>query len=346
MGVMNGDNPNLVKAALDGGMRLLDTAHYYMRGRNEEIVGQAVKGRPRDSFILASKARASTVDRSRVEGGEEREETTESFIQKVEISLKRLQMDYIDILYLHSAKSKQDALKDHVLEAMQKLKQSGKIRFIGISTHSNEPEVIRAAVESGLYEVVLTAYNFRMKHRAEVKAAIAEAAKAGLGIVAMKTQAGVYFDQERKQPINMMAALKWALQDENVHTSVPGFTTFDQLEADLAVMRDPALSTKEKADLKLGLNHHPSGMYCQQCGACEPQCKKSLDIPRLMRSYMYAHGYRNLELAKDTVLSANLPEAPCGGCDVCGIECTMGFDIKNRIENIARIRQVPDDFII
>ncbi len=346
MGVMNADNPNLVQAALDGGMVHLDTAHFYSRGRNEEMIGEAVKDRPRDSFVIASKARASTADRSHMKGVKAREETTESFIQKVEISLKRLQMDYIDILYLHSASSKGDAMKDHVLEAMQKLKQSGKIRFIGVSTHKNEHKVIRAAVESRLYEVVLTAYNFRQKNRRKIKDEIAEAAKAGLGIVAMKTQAGVYWDKKREKTINMTAALKWALQDENVHTSVPGFTTFDQLEDDLAVMRDPELSTKEKEELKLGLNHHSPGLYCQQCGDCEPQCKQGLDIPRLMRSYMYAHGYRNLELAKDTVLLANLPESPCGECDVCMIECAMGFDIKDRIEDIARIREVPDDFLI
>jgi len=346
MGVMNADNPNLVRAALDGGMLLLDTAHYYMRGRNEEMVGEAVKDRPRDSFVIASKARASTVDRSRIEGAEDREETAESFIQKVEISLKRLQMDYIDILYLHSAASKEDALKDQIAEAMQKLKQSGKIRFIGISTHQNEPEVIRAAAGSGLYEVVLTTYNFRQENHQEIKTAVAEAAQAGLGIVAMKTQAGVYWDRDRKDPINMKAALRWVLQDENVHTTVPGFTTFDQLEADLAVMRDPALTSEEKAELKLGLNHPSPGLYCQQCGACLPQCKQGLDIPRLMRGYMYAYGYRNLELAKATVLSANLPETPCGGCGECRIECTIGFDVKDRVEDIARIREVPDDFLV
>ena len=45
MGVMNADNPNLVAAALDSGIKMLDTAHYYQRGRNEEMVGQVIKDR-------------------------------------------------------------------------------------------------------------------------------------------------------------------------------------------------------------------------------------------------------------------------------------------------------------
>ncbi len=47
MGVMNSDNPNLIRAALDSGILLLDTAHAYMQGRNEEVIGSVIKGRPR-----------------------------------------------------------------------------------------------------------------------------------------------------------------------------------------------------------------------------------------------------------------------------------------------------------
>ena len=97
------------------------------------------------------------------------------------------------------------------MKAFEKLKTSGKARFVGVGTHSNEPEVIRAAAESGFWDVILTAYNFRQSHREDVRAAIGQAAKAGLGVVAMKTQAGVYWDGTRRK-INMKAALKWVLQ--------------------------------------------------------------------------------------------------------------------------------------
>ena len=55
MGVMNSDNPNLVRAALDAGLVHLDTAHGYMRGKNEEVIGGVIKDRPRGSFVLATK---------------------------------------------------------------------------------------------------------------------------------------------------------------------------------------------------------------------------------------------------------------------------------------------------
>jgi predicted aldo/keto reductase-like oxidoreductase len=343
MGVMNADNPNLVEAALESGIVHLDTAHYYQRGRNEEMVGKVLEGRPRDSFVIATKALGHTADRHA--GGLAKAETTKSYMEKFEISLKRLGLDYVDILYYHNVKSKEDAVLEHILTALQKLKEAGKIRYIGISTHQNEPEVIQAAVGSKVYEVVLTAYNFRMRHKAQVKEAIANAAKAGLGVVAMKTQAGVYWDKEREKQINMKAALKWALQDENVHTSIPGFTTFDQLNEDLLVMEDLALTPKEEKDLQLGMKTGMNGLYCQQCGSCVSQCREHLNIPTVMRGYMYAYGYKNLSAAKEAFRSARVSDSACDGCGTCNIDCTMGFDIKSKIEDIARIENVPDDFL-
>jgi len=345
MGVMNADNPNLVAAALDSGIKMLDTAHYYQRGRNEEMVGEVIKDRSRDGFVVATKARASTVDRSEVQDSNKAtRESEESFIQKVELSLERLHTDYVDILYLHSCKSREDALDEMALSAMQTLKKQGKIRHIGVSTHSNQAEVIEAALESGVYEVVLTAYNFKTANREELERAMERAAAKGLGVVAMKTQAGVFWDKERTQPIPMKAALRWALRQDYVHTAIPGFTTFNQLEDDLLVMKEPTLTTEEAASLET--QEKLAGLYCQQCGTCLDQCPADLDIPVLMRGYMYAHGYRNLLSAKDVVNGLGRGDLPCATCESCSVNCPQDFDVRERALDVARIGQVPDDFLV
>ncbi|MCK4943097.1 MAG: 4Fe-4S dicluster domain-containing protein, partial [Candidatus Aminicenantes bacterium] len=196
------------------------------------------------------------------------------------------------------------------------------------------------------YEVILTAYNFRQRNSLGLKEAIANAARAGLGIVAMKTQAGVYWDKLRTQPINMKAALKWALQNENIHTSIPGFTTFDQLETDISVMEDLTLTSEEKADLKIDQTLALTGLYCEQCEQCIPQCQKNLNIPTLMRSFMYAYGYKNLSLAKETLQPIDLNHIPCTECNSCKVKCKNGFDIKNKILDISRIKDIPNEFLI
>lgn len=344
MGVMNADNPELVKAALDAGIVHLDTAHYYQRGRNEEMIGKVVKDVPRDSFVLATKVPGDHMDRKT--GLFSEKTTAKSFIEKFEISLKRLGLEYVDILYLHSVVKREAVLFEPLLTAMQKLKKEGKTKFIGVSTHRNEPEVLRAAVESKVHDVVLTAYNFNQPHLEEMNKAIDYAAKAGLGIVAMKTQAGVFWDREKLHPINMKAALKWALQNKNIHTAIPGFTTFDQLELDFSVMEDLTLTPEEKTDLRLDKKAVLPGLYCTQCGTCLSQCREGLDIPTLMRSYMYVYGYRNLSQAAETLRTVDLPDLPCGSCGTCGVKCAVGFDVKDKVTDIARLRRVPEEFLV
>ena len=340
MGVMTADNPAVVQAALEAGVVMLDTAHGYQRGRNEQMIGEVVKGRPRDSYVVATKVPGPGRDRSLQ--GLEGEALRKAYLDKFDISLGRLGLDHVDILYLHNNSARGEVLNPVLMEALQKVKKEGKARFLGTTTHANEPEVIRATVEAKIYDVVLTAYNFKQDHREEVRKAVAEAAAAGVGVVAMKTQAGVYWDREKLQPINMLAALKWVLNDPNVATAIPGFTTFDQLQADLPAMFDLALTPQELKDLRLG--EQAAGLYCQQCGQCRPGCPQALPIPDLMRGYMYAYGYRNLALAHELVASLDLPEDPCASCASCSARCAKGFDLAGRVRDISRLRAVPGDF--
>ena len=327
MGVMNTDSYELVRAALDAGLVHLDTAHNYLRGRSEEVIGQVVKGRPRDSFVVATKVPPG-----------------DGFNEKLDLSLKRLGLDYLDILYLHNLTKRDIALAPENMAMIEAAKKSGKARFIGVTTHANEPEVIRAAIEAKIYDVVLVGYNFRKDYIKELNAAIEEATSAGLGIIAMKTLAGGFWDKQRTQPINTKAALKWAMNNPNITTAVPGMTTFDQLKSNLEVVKDLKLTEQELQDLKLGQTANLSGLYCQGCQRCLPQCPKSLPIPDMMRAYMYASGYRNLQAAHEVVTELNLPDNPCGGCDECSVNCAFKFNVRNRLVDINRLKTVPGDF--
>jgi predicted aldo/keto reductase-like oxidoreductase len=338
MGVMNTNNPSLVRVALDSGMVMLDTAQTYQRGQNEGMIGEVLKGRPRDTFVLATKARLPSDQKT---GLYTEEATEDAFLKKVDGSLKNLRLDYVDIYYHHNVVKRESALYEPILKALEKVKKEGKTRFVGITTHMNEPEVIDAAVDSKVYDVILTAYNFQQKHYAEVRSAIARAVQAGLAIVGMKAIRG----GNRQTPTvkNSAAALKWVLQDPNVSTIVPGFTTFDEMNVDLAVMQDATLTDSEKKDLQKEASLH--GLYCQGCGQCSGQCFEHLPIPDLMRAYMYTYGYRNLGHAQDLVLSLNLPEKVCEDCASCPVKCAIGFNVSAKIRDVIRLREIPPEFI-
>ena len=206
MGVMRADNPNLVKAALDQGVKLLDTANGYQHGRNEEMLGKVLKDYPRKSYYLATKVHLEGMDRKT--GMYNEKATKEDFLSKFNVSMKRLNIGYVDILYHHAVSSREATLHKPALAAMKEIKDSGKAKFVGISTHQNIPEVIQAAIDSKFYEVILVAYNSKQKNRDDIKLAIANAAEAGLGVVVMKTMAGGFLDKDRTKPVNTKAALK------------------------------------------------------------------------------------------------------------------------------------------
>jgi predicted aldo/keto reductase-like oxidoreductase len=340
-GVMRSDNSSLVKAAYEAGITMFDTANGYQNGRNEEMLGGYFSTVPRESFILATKVKPSGVD-SRT-GLPSKETTAESFLEKFEVSLSRLKMSYVDILYMHSVDSAEMVNHKETVNAMLDLKKKGKVRFIGISTHKNEPLVIRAMVEAGIWDVVLTSYNFKQTYAAEMNEALELAGKAGLGVVAMKTMAGGFLDKEKTRAVDAPAALKWALANPNVHTTIPGITTFDQLNLDIPVMSDITLTTSEKEELMIASNYQ--GLYCNACQNCIPGCSRALPIPEMMRAYMYAYGYGNMALASDLLTESGVTSDPCRECESCTAECVKGFDIRNKLTDIARLTAVPLDFI-
>lgn len=336
---------NLVEIALDLGIVHIDTAAAYQNGNHERMLGEVFKNRPRDSFVIATANNIQSYF-DRKTGLLRKGVKTEFLINDFEGSLKRLGLDYIDIYYLGVLENKKTTLFEPFMKIMEKFKKEGKTRFIGVTTHNNEPEVIRAAVESKVFDVVLTSYNFRQKHKEEVKKAIDYAANAGLGIVAMKTQAGVYWDRERKNMINMKAALKWALQDKNVHTAIPAFSSYNEIIEGLSVMENLTLTPKEKEDLKIGDEMGYLGLYCQQCGKCISQCKWNFDIPTIMRSYMYAYGYKNPFKARETIEQVNFSHIGCNDCSICTVNCTMGFDVREKVLDIIRIKEIPNEFLV
>jgi len=322
---------NLAQAALQSGIVYIHTSSSYSERNHERMLGRLFRDRPRDSFVIAT---SPDLPYQYVEGQGRssdigRDTDPKLITESLESSLQRLGLDYVDIFYFVSIGSRETALHEPYMNEFGRLKKEGKTRFTGIGTHANEPEVIRAAAESGFWDVVLTAYNFRQSHHREVRAAIDKAAEAELGVVAMKTQAGVYWDRWRRRMINMKAALKWVLQNENVHTTIPAFSNYDEMSEDLSIMESLRLTPEEERDLRLGDELGFSGVYCQQCGQCLGLCPASMDIPTLMRASMYAFGHQQSQKARDTLRTWKPSAIACETCQRCAVRCSLGLDIKS-----------------
>jgi aryl-alcohol dehydrogenase-like predicted oxidoreductase len=319
MGVMNCSDPVVVLRALDLGINFYDTADCYMWGKNEEMVGKALQGK-RDKVLIQTKVHPNEEKKMRA---------------SVERSLRRLRTDYVDVLVWHGHSHPEEVSDQNLYEFMMKMKKEGKARFTGFSAHSRMASLLREASNQNYHDVALVSYNFT--HSKELKEAVALAAKSGIGIVAMKTQAGGYKKGKMEGLSPHQAALKYALMDQNVSTAVPGVTTVEQIEECAAVM-GTSFSRRNVDELK---QYHAflQGRICTLCGGCAGECPYGVPYRDLLRGVMYHDGYQNDRLARKVLSEIEAIQSfeKCSDCSSCSVRCRRGLDIKTQVSQAQSI---------
>jgi aryl-alcohol dehydrogenase-like predicted oxidoreductase len=318
MGVMNCSDPAVLHRAFDLGINFYDTADCYMHGRNEEMVGQVFKGR-RDKVFIQTKVHAHDEKKMRA---------------SVERSLRRLQTDYIDVLLWHDISSAKEVSDPKLFEFMTKMKKEGKARFTGFSAHSRMALLLKEVAKSSLHDVALVSYNFT--HSKDLQEAVALAAKSGIGIVAMKTQAGGYKKERMGGLSPHQAALKYVLMDQNVSMAVPGVTTIEQIEECAAVM-GTSFSKENSKELKQ-YQSFLQGRICTMCGGCIGECPYGVSHGDLLRAVMYHDGYENDSLVRESLQMITRQDIQrCSECPSCSVTCRRGIDIRAQVKLAKRI---------
>jgi len=122
-----GESVRIIATALDNGVIFFDTADSYGRGRSEEVLGKALKGR-RDEVIIATKFWAGMSRRPNDRGC-----SRVHLIHSLEASLRRLQTDYVDLYMLHHPDPGTPV--EETLSTLDALVKQGKVRYIGVSNH-------------------------------------------------------------------------------------------------------------------------------------------------------------------------------------------------------------------
>jgi hypothetical protein len=322
-GAMLTPESEVMTIAFDHGVNYVDTARRYMGGKNEEIVGRALKGK-RDKVYVATKI--APASRSK-----------EAIFKDVETSLKALNTDYVDIIQLHNVTGREDRIFDpEIREALTTLKKQGKVRFFGVTSHTNEAEVLNALADDKdrFFDTALVKYNFKSSQ--ETKEAIARAARANIGVIAMKTQAGGYTTDALGPFSPHQAALKWALQDKHVTAAIPGMRDIAQLREDIAVMGMRFGYLDQLILKRYGTAVAP--YYCHLCGQCEATCPKGVAISTINRCLMYAEAYRSPVIARSTYheIPLSLSASACLDCD-CVASCVNGLDIPEKMRRARKI---------
>jgi predicted aldo/keto reductase-like oxidoreductase len=313
-GAMQVSDPAIIRHGLEQGINYIDTADCYMGGRNEKVVGKAVAG-IREKVVIATKVHIAGEARMR---------------RSVDRSLKSLGVQSVDLMQLHNVRSRQEVLRKDVQSALKKMQQEGKFKFTGVTTHSNQVEVLEAVMEDGFYDAVLVAVNFRSPDR--LYETIRQAAAAGVGIIAMKTQNGGYSDRDHPDLTPHQAALRYVLHKPGIHTAVPGMLSRKMIAENMgATHRDTDL-----ADV-FRLEHYQrelAGRACSFCSGCRDQCRfgvGGLDVARIM---MYLEGYRDQQLATDNGRAVLATIKLCADCEECSVTCPQNIDINGSAQRM------------
>ena len=324
-GCMITSDPSVIERAVDLGINYFDTARGYQHGNNERMVGAALKRRRKDVFLSSKSGAGNKADA----------------LRDLDTSLSELATDHLDIWYLHE-KDSLDAVRDDLIEAQQIARAQGKIRFAGLSTHQ-APRLIPLLVEKGTFDVVLMTYNFTME--TSMDAAIEQANRAGMGVIAMKVMAGGFRKVKPGDPAwgklrqegTMLAALKWVLRNPGIRTTVPSMTDMDQLEENLKAMSD----RYSPADQKLLAQHldYITPLYCRMCGECTGTCARGLPVADLLRYLTYADGYGQFALGREKFreLPAELAAVRCADCATCTVRCPAGVQVSSRLRRAQEL---------
>ena len=183
----------LVRLAIDSGINLIDTAANY---GTEAIVGQAIDGGVRDKLVIATKCGVKLDDGIK---------DPADVVRSLEESLRQLRTDRIDVFQLHGvAIADYPQTMDQIVPALLRAKEAGKFRFLGITenaSHDPDHSVLLQAVETGVFDTVMVAFN--MLHRTASDALFARTQAAGVGTFIMHAVRSIF-----AQPDMLVAAIR------------------------------------------------------------------------------------------------------------------------------------------
>jgi predicted aldo/keto reductase-like oxidoreductase len=300
MRITRAEAAQLVQEAIGLGINFIDTAHGY--ADSEEKIGEGIRGIRREDLVIASKSPAND---------------KKSFNEHLDLSLKRLGVDYIDIYQFHNIGS--EARCDAVFapggayEGMEEAIKAGKVRFPAFSSHSFP--LALEIMKSGRFAVVQLPFNY-IDHTAEDEA-IPLAKELDMGFIAMKPMGGGLLDDAE-------LSFRYLLQFDNIVPD-PGIEKIEEIREIAGIIEKKlALTGADRLEIeKQRVEFGPS--WCHRCDYCQP-CPQEIAISSVLCARS-AFKRMTPERARSMIGPAIEKARACLECGVCMTRCPYKLEI-------------------
>ena len=297
----------LMEAMAQKGVNYIDTARGYTV--SEQYIGEALEGM-RDKFVLATKSMART---------------KEAMAKDIEISLKNLRTDYIDLYQVHNAtpeQMEQVMAPGGALEALQEAKAAGKIGHIGVTAHS--AETFRMALDLPWVETVMFPYNIV---ETQAEKLIHACGEKNIGFICMKPLAGGALE-------DATLALRWICANPDVTVVIPGMAELKELEQNLAAVCDTQPLTSEEKAKVMEIRGTLGTQFCRRCNYCQP-CAQGINISGVFLFEGYLSRYGLGDWAKERYAAMPVKASACIGCGACESRCPYNLPIRKMLQAAA-----------
>ena len=301
----------LLQKLVAAGVNYIDTARGYTV--SEEYIGYGLEG-IRDKFVLATKSMART---------------KEAMAADIDISLKNLRTDYIDLYQVHNPGPKDletVIAPGGALEALLEARQAGKIGHIGITLHS--ADMFQKALELSWVETIMFPYNLVETQGEDL---IRICGQKGIGFIAMKPLAGGAIE-------DATLALRFIGQNSNVSVVIPGMAEEKELQQNLAAVADTTpLSLEEKQKINQ-IRSTLGTQFCRRCNYCAP-CPMGIGIPGIFVLEGYFSRYNLQDWAMTRYNGTPVKASACIGCGACEARCPYQLPIRKMLKNVVKLME-------
>ena len=292
----------------DAGVNFIDTARGYTV--SEEYLGYALEG-IREDFVIATKSMSRT---------------KEAMAADIDISLKNLRTDYIDLYQVHNAtpeQLQQVVAPGGALEALQEAKAAGKIGHIGLTAHSLD--TFKMALDMDWVETFMFPYNIV---ETQAEKLIAEAAKKNIGFIDMKPLAGGAIE-------DATLALRYICANPNVTVVIPGMAEPKELQQNIAAVSDTSPITAEEKAKFLEVRSQLGTQFCRRCNYCQP-CAAGINISACFLFDGYLNRYGLGDWAKERYATLPVKASACIGCGQCEAICPQQLHIRSLLQEVEK----------